>query len=119
MVSTEVSSYRKNKDPYNQWKETVKFFNSKVGQQVTRSELRQAVKHRPRSHYPLTIDNYRALLESSEYIKHIGRGTYFVVRQIPDVSSSLVKEYVERKRKPFGWFKFWGTLEDYIDYWGK
>ena len=108
MDSTEASSY-------NQWKETVKFFNSKVGQTVTRFELRHAVKHKRRRHHPLTIDTYRSLLEKAGYLKHPGLGTYFVVKQIPEVSSTLMREYIN-KTKPFHWLKFWGTLEDYLEY---
>ena len=110
MGSTEASSY-------NQWKETVKFFNSKVGQIVTRFELRHAVKHKYRNRYPLTIDNYRSILEKAGYLYHpgISSGVYFVVKQIPEVSSTLMREYIN-KTKPFHWLKFWGTLEDYLEY---
>ena len=103
---------------YNQWKEIIKFFNTKVGQEVTRKELRAAIIHRRRNDYPETVDNYRMLLENAGYIDHTGTGIYFVKKQIPDISSSLVKEFLDRKNKPYGWFKFWGmnTLDDYIEW---
>jgi len=110
--STEVNSYSR----YNRWKETVKLFNSKIGQEVTRKELHRTVKHIPRKSYPTTLDNYKAILMQAGYVRLVEDGIYFVVSQIPEVSLTVMRKYVEDKRKPFGWFKYWGTLDEYLEY---
>ena len=98
---------------YNYWRETIKFFNSKIGQEVKRQELLRAVEHSDLKHRPLTTDTYKGILMRAGYLKYIARGKYFVKKQIPDVSLTLMREYVYTN-KPMGWFKFWGGLEEYL-----
>jgi len=111
--STEVSSYKKKKNPYNIWRETIKFFNTKVNQEVTRKGFFNNVKRFGR--YRLdSRDTYRLILQKAGYLKTIGRGRYQVIKEIPNVSLTLMDDFASPK-KPMGWLKFWGGLEYYLE----
>jgi predicted transcriptional regulator of viral defense system len=99
------------KNSYNIWKETIKFFNTKVNQEVTRKELRANVKRF--GNYSLdSRDIYRSILEKAGYLKHIGLGRYQVIKEIPDVSLTLMTDFASSA--PMAWLKYWGGLEYYL-----
>jgi hypothetical protein len=112
--STEVSSYKKKKNPYNIWQETIKFFNTKINQEVTRKEFFDSVNRFGR--YNLNSrDTYRLLLQKAGFLESIGRGKYQVLKQIPNVSLTEMTDFVNQYYKPMGWFKYWNGLEYYLD----
>lgn len=104
----------KNKN-YNIWRETIKFFNTKINQEVTRQGFFNNVK-RFGIHGLDSRDTYRFLLQKAGYLKTIGRGKYQVLKQIPDVSSTLIKDFVNQYYKPMGWLKFWSGVECYLEF---
>lgn len=94
---------------YNKWRETIKFFNTRIEQEVTRQEILRVIKCKPTG-YPVTADNYRNLLENAGFIKHISSGKYFVLREIPDVSVTLMRRYVDKK-DCLAWLEFWEKVK--------
>lgn len=110
MDSTEASSY-------NIWRETIKFFNTKVGQEFTRQEFFGRVK-RFGNFSMDSRDTYRLLLQKAEYVKTVGRGRYQIIKEIPNVSLVVMRDFVG-KQSPIAWFKYASGLESYLEARGK
>ena len=78
---------------YSQWKLVTNFFRENKGNIVTRKELFKEIDyHICRFHKkPLgsvgysecTIDSYRRYLTAAGFLKHVGRGKYFVNENFP------------------------------------
>ena len=107
------------KNEYNIWRETIKFFNTKINQEVTRQQFFGNVK-RYGSHGIDSRDKYRLLLQRAGFLERSGRGRYQILKEIPNVSLTMLADFVhEYHYVPMGWLPFWGGLETYIEYWRK
>jgi hypothetical protein len=111
----EVNSYKKFKKDYNIWKETIKFFNSNVGKEVTRQQLLGNVKRFGRRSID-SRDTYRLLLQKAGYLKTSGRGRYLVLKEIPNVSLTTVENFIRQYYQPMGWLPFWGSPDSLTEY---
>ena len=107
----EVSSCKKER--YSLWKNTIKFFNTKVNQETSRQEFFRGVGGGPGRGID-TRDLYKGLLKRAGYIKMVGNGKYYILKQIPDVSLTLMRDFVHQE-SPMAWFKYWNGLEYYVD----
>ena len=101
------------KNEYSIWRETIKFFNTKINQEVTRKQFFGNIQRFGK--YSLdSRDTYRLILQKAGYLKTIGRGRYLIIKEIPDVSVTLMDDFVNQK-SPLAWFKYWNGLEYYLD----
>jgi len=98
---TEVNSYKKK---YNIWRETIKFFNTKVNQETSRREFFGKVGGWPARNLD-PRDIYKTLLKKAGYVISSDRGKYYIPKIIPDVSLTLMKDFVNRE-SPIAWFKY-------------
>jgi hypothetical protein len=103
------------KNPYNIWRETIKYFNTKINQEVTRREFFGNVK-RFGSFSLDSRDTYRLLLQKAGYLKTVGRGKYLVLKEIPNVSLTMVENFIHQYYQPMGWLPFWGSLDPLTEY---
>ena len=101
------------KTKYNMWREAIKYFNLNTGKEITRQSYFANVKRL--GTFPLDMrDMYRLLLQNAGYIQTVARGKYLVVKQIPDVSITLMRDFVSQE-SPIAWFKYSAGLENFLE----